>query len=417
MSQPTFRVLVVEDHPPDRELIELLLANAPSATFQVDHVVLLAEALKRVDQGGMDVVLLDLSLPDSDGIDACIAVHQRDSTVPIVVVTGLDDEDLAIRAVKRGAQDYLVKGHIDSQVLCRSLRYAVERQRAEVDLRRARDELELRVEQRTAELIEANRKLQHQIVEREKAEALAKRRQEELTHVARLNTLGEMASQLAHELNQPLTAIVAYARSCLRRLRSDQWDKAELIDELEKAAGQAKRGGEIIRRLRRLVSRHDSERVTVNINESIEDIAGVLEWESRARGFDIHLALDDRLPDVAVDRVQIEQVLLNLMRNGLEAMEDVEHPVLVVKSGLAADDSNAIEVQVIDQGRGCAPETMEALFEPFFTTKPDGLGLGISISRSILASHSGSLSARRNDDRGLTFFFTLPIRSGPEAQQ
>lgn len=220
--QPSFRVLVVEDHPPDREIIEVLLANAPSASFKFEHAGLLADALERMAQGGIDVVLLDLSLPDGDGIDACIGVHEHSSTVPIVVLTGLDDEDLAVEAVKRGAQDYLVKGRIDSQLLCRSLRYAIERQRAEAAVERARDELEARVEQRTAQLSEANRQLQREIAEREKAEALAKLRQEELAHVARMNTLGEMASNLAHELNQPLTAIVAYAGSCLRRLRSDQ---------------------------------------------------------------------------------------------------------------------------------------------------------------------------------------------------
>lgn len=402
---------MVEDHPPDRELIEVLLAEAPSVSFQSEHVGLLADALERIGQGGIDVVLLDLSLPDSEGIDACIAVHEQSSAVPTVVLTGLDDEDLAIEAVKRGAQDYLVKGRIDSQLLCRSLRYAIERQRVEADLERARDELEVRVEQRTAELSEANRHLQCEIVEREKAEALAKLRQEELAHVARLNTLGEMASNLAHELNQPLTAIVAYAGSCLRRLHSAQWDEAELIDELEKTAKQAKRGGEIIKRLRRLVSRRESERAATDINDSIRDIASFLEWESRARGVRVRLALDDSLPNVQADRVQIEQVLLNLMRNGLEAMEDVDRPELTVKASLAADSSNDIEVQVIDQGRGCDPDMLSWLFEPFFTTKPDGLGLGISISRSIIALHSGSLSVRSNEDRGLTFYFTLPIRA------
>ena len=402
---------MVEDYPPDRELIEVLLAEAPSASFQSEHAGLLADALERVARGGIDAVLLDLSLPDSEGIDACIAVHKQSSAVPIVVLTGLDDEDLAIEAVQRGAQDYLVKGRIDSQLLCRSLRYAIERQRVEADLERARDELEIRVEQRTAELSEANRQLQREIVEREKAEVLAKLRQEELAHVARLNTLGEMASNLAHELNQPLTAIVAYAGSCLRRLRSDQWDEAELIDELEKTAKQAKRGGEIIKRLRRLVSRRESERAPTDINDSIRDIAAFLEWESRARGVCVRLVLDDSLPSVQADRVQIEQVLLNLMRNGLEAMEDVDQPELTVKTGLAADSSNDIEVQVIDQGRGCDPDMLSWLFEPFFTTKPDGLGLGISISRSIIALHSGSLSLRSNEDRGLTFYFTLPIRA------
>lgn len=125
----------------------------------------------------------------------------------------------------------------------------------------------------------------------------------------------------------------------------------------------------------------------------------------------MRLVLDDSLPNVHVDRVQIEQVLLNLMRNGLEAMEDVDRPELTVRAGLATDSGSDIEVQVIDQGRGCNSEMLSWLFEPFFTTKPNGLGLGISISRSIITSHSGSLSVRANEDQGLTFYFTLPIRA------
>jgi C4-dicarboxylate-specific signal transduction histidine kinase len=410
----SIRVLVVEDNPADALLIEHSLAARKREEFTCRTVDLLETALSLLKGEPPDIVLLDLSLPDSTGIAACERIQRACPTVPIVVLTGLDDEVVALEALQRGAQDYLVKGQINSSSLARALRYAVERQRNEVALQQAHDQLEERVAERTEELSLANEELRQAIRDRERAEELARARHEELAHLARLNTLGELASSLAHELNQPLTAIVAYTRSCLRRMSDDQWEDEEVRDELElemqKAADQAKRGAQIIQRLRRLVSKRDPERVAFSVNESIRDVIELVAAELRASGVELRLELDQSLPTVSADRVQIEQVLVNLIRNAIEAMSN-EGGELRVRS--ASDVQNNIEVKVIDSGTGADAETLGHVFDPFFSTKERGLGLGLSISRSIVESHEGKFSVAPNLDRGLTFRFTLPIQAAP----
>ncbi len=406
-------ILIVEDNAADFALIKALLARVQTVEFRLDHAQTLSAGVDVLQRGSTDAVLLDLSLPDSRGTGGCVQFRRRFPAVPIVVLTGIDDEDLAIEALRRGAQDYLVKGRIDSNALGRSIRYAIQRQRMEVELQRAHDELEKRVEQRTAELLQANEQLRREISQRQRAEELARQRQEELAHVARLNTLGEMASNLAHELNQPLTAIVAYARSCLRRVRSGQLDGQELIDELEKAAAQAKRGGEIIKRLRRLVSKRQSAREPTDINQSVRNVADFVELESGAKGIGLKLELGNGLPKVEADRIQIEQVLLNLVRNGFDAMADCEPRQRELTISSAIDAQGNVVVSVRDRGHGADVDRLSRMFEPFFSTKERGLGLGLSISRSIIEAHLGRISVARNGDRGLEFQFTLPVNPQP----
>ncbi len=406
------RVLIVEDNPADATFIERSLAKSSCVAFTCHTIDRLQTALSWIKSEAPDVVLLDLSLPDSSGITGCELIHLQSPVIPIVVLTGLDDESVALEALQCGAQDYLVKGQIDSSLLARSLRYAIERQRVETALQQAHDQLEARVAERTEELSHTNEVLKRAIRDRERAEEFARARHEELAHLARLNTLGEMASSLAHELNQPLTAIVAYTHSCLRRISDDAWEDEAVRDEIElemqKAADQAKRGAEIIQRLRRLVTKRGSERVAFKMNDSIREVTELVAAEMRASGVALRLELDESLPTVSADRVQIEQVLVNLLRNGIAAMS---HDGGELRIRSARDVQDNIEVKVIDTGPGADAKTLSRVFEPFFSTKEEGLGLGLSISRSIIESHQGRLSVAPNLGRGLTFRFTLPIQS------
>jgi two-component system sensor kinase FixL len=249
------------------------------------------------------------------------------------------------------------------------------------------------------------------ITERKLAEEEARARQAELAHVLRLGTMGEMAAGLAHEINQPLSAIVSYARGCTRRLKSGMAAAGALLEPIEEIAAQAMRADEIVQRLLLFVRKQkparELERIDVLVREVVQLVAG----EARKRGVRIVLDLAADLPRVLVDRIQIEQVVLNLVRNGIEAMQtSADDRVLQIETR-AADDG-AVEVAVRDSGEGLTPELADRVFEPFFTTKRAGLGMGLAISRSIVRAHGGRISASRNPDRGATFRFTLPAAQG-----
>ncbi len=233
----------------------------------------------------------------------------------------------------------------------------------------------------------------------------------ELAHVARLSTLGEMASGFAHELNQPLTGILTHAQGCLHRLRRGACAPEQLTEALERVAAQAERAGAVIRRLRHFVRRREPHRSTLDLNELVREVLGLADNEVRRCEARVRLELDEELPPVLADRIQIEQVLLNLVRNALEAMDDVPAAAraLTIRARVAGAE---VEVAVRDTGPGLAPGAVPLLFTPFFTTKPHGMGLGLSISRSIVEAHEGRLEARPGDGPGATFCFTLPLGCG-----
>ncbi len=245
------------------------------------------------------------------------------------------------------------------------------------------------------------------ITERKRAEELARQQQEKLQFTARLVTMGEMASTLAHEINQPLSAISSYTTGCLNRLEAGDLPREELREALSKLASQAQRAGRVIRRIYDFVRRSEPQRAPCDINAIVEDAIGLIEGDARKRGVKIIADLADGLPRVRADQVMLEQVLLNLMRNGMDAMltTPAEKKQLVVST--AAVESG-IMVGVADHGSGIAQDVAEHLFEPFYSTKPEGMGMGLNICRSIIEFHQGRLWVDDNLDGGTIFRFTLP---------
>jgi two-component system sensor kinase FixL len=245
------------------------------------------------------------------------------------------------------------------------------------------------------------------LTEQQRTQASLERMQAELTHVSRLSAMGEMASALAHELNQPLAAISNYMKGSRRLLASSADPNAGKIETaLDRAAEQAIRAGQIIRRLRDFVLRGESERRVESVAKLVEEAAALALVGSREQGLQLRFELDPACDRVVADRVQIQQVLVNLMRNAMEAMAESPRRELVISSGPVAD--GLVEIAVADTGQGL-PEALRAnLFQPFFTTKEAGMGVGLSISRTIVESHGGKLSAETNAAGGATFRLTLP---------
>jgi PAS domain S-box-containing protein len=240
------------------------------------------------------------------------------------------------------------------------------------------------------------------------AEDKLHRAQTELAHVTRVTTLGELTASIAHEVNQPLAAIVANAEACLRWLGRESPDLAAARRSAEWVINDANRASEVIRRVRALANKADVEKVSLDINTVVGEVIGLVQRELDSHRVSLRTDLAPALPVILADRVQLQQVIINLMMNAIEAMQPVTDRSceLVIRSG--HEETNQVFVSVTDCGIGISAENANQLFGAFFTTKSDGLGMGLSICRSIVEAHGGRLSARCNDGPGATFQFTLP---------
>ncbi|HET7596629.1 MAG TPA: ATP-binding protein [Burkholderiales bacterium] len=247
------------------------------------------------------------------------------------------------------------------------------------------------------------------ITERKQADELSRQQQEKLQMTSRLITVGEMASTLAHEMNQPLAAIANYTRGCMRRLRSGDWSTPELLDALDKTAAQAERGGKIIQRVRAFVARREPAFADCDLNEVIRGVVALIEIEAEGNGVTVEMALDPELPRVRADPVMIEQVVLNLVKNAIEAMRDTPQGARNLQIDTARPVAGAVEVAVRDTGHGVPPDFEQKLATPFYTTKAQGMGLGLHICRSIVEAHAGRLRAAANARGGATLIFSLPV--------
>lgn len=279
--------------------------------------------------------------------------------------------------------------------------------------------VETLVRRRTRALGEANAELTREMAERKRAEDADRQHRRELEHVARLSILGEMASSIAHELNQPLSAISMYAQGSLMRLKAGNFAE----DDMEKAAGeiaaQADRAATVIRRIRAFVRKRESQMAPVDLSELLRETATLFEATTRRAGVTVEMALAEDLPQVSADRVQLQQVVLNLVQNAVDAMAETapEARVLTIADGQLDDPIRGpgLCLTVRDRGAGLSPEALARFAEPFHTTKPEGIGLGLALSRSIVEAHGGWMKAETPaDGGGLKVTIWLPLGGADE---
>lgn len=254
--------------------------------------------------------------------------------------------------------------------------------------------------------------------QRKRSAAELLKMQHKLKHLARVAMLGELSGALAHELQQPLTAILCNANAAQLLSKKDNLDVVELQEILQEIVSDDKNAGQIIQRLRALLLRGETQFQHLEISDLLGDVLALARGKLRERNVQVNTRVDEDLPEVLGDRVELQQVLLNLLLNASESMSDNPARDRRVEIVVAlADDEGAMRISVLDCGKGIEAEKLERVFEPFFSTKDGGLGLGLAISHSIVAAHGGRLWATNRPDRGAAFHFTLPIKIGKEGHE
>jgi PAS domain S-box-containing protein len=251
-----------------------------------------------------------------------------------------------------------------------------------------------------------------QFIERKRAEDALHHAQAELTHVTRVATLGEMTASIAHEVNQPLTAVIANANASLRWLAAATPNLDEAREAVNRIVRDGNRAGEVIARIRALVQKTDSEKVRLDINQIVQEVVLLMQNEAVRKGVAIRMDLAADVSPVLGDRIQLQQVILNLVMNGIEAMDTVADRPREMLIRSCEHESNQLLVAVQDSGIGIDGQNLGKIFDAFYTTKSQGMGMGLAISRSIVENHGGSLWATVNPDKGATFQFTLPTGGG-----
>ena len=415
-------VLIIEDNEEHAELLEKLLASSEYPRFRVSIVHTLAAGLESLQSGSVEMVLLDLTLPDSQGTPTFCTVSEVAPKLPIVILSGISDVTVAIEVVQLGAQDYLVKGHVDNHLLLRSIQYSIERKRAEIALREARDELDARVQERTAELLEANSRLHAEIAERKRAEeqslesnrqlmdALAELRamQQDLVRRERFQALGHMAGGIAHEFNNVLTPIVGFAGQLLQH--DDMLANPEIVrGYIQKIHTAAQSGARAVARVRGFVRAEAGVFGAMNMAEVIESVVTFTEpkWkdEALAAGVSIGIATQiDEVPEVHGDAAQLGDLLAQLIFNSIRS---------VSRRGMItiAAENRGSEIAIIIQDDGCGMSEgvrLRCLDAKSCLAPQNGRLTGYGIVHGILAQHSGRIEIESQEGRGTRVVIILP---------
>ena len=365
MTDKPVSILLIEDNPGDRRLIREMLAEAGNVAFDVQYADRLQAAMECLGQNGVEVILLDLGLPDSQGLETLRKVYAQASEMPIVVLTGLNDEMVGVQAINEGAQDYLIKGQVDTQLLRRTIRYAIERKQAE----------------------ERERRLQVQ-----------------LSLSNRLASLGLMVEGFAHEINNPLASVIGFAQMlAYEDIPENAREDVKTIED------SAQRVVDIMTNLLAFARQQKLERTYINVNDTVMAALKMLGHPVEGSNITITTRLDPALPSTMADGALLQQAFLNLVINAETEMK-LAHGKgnLLILTELTSD---TIQVSFNDDGPGIAQANLVHLFDPFFSTRGvgQGRGLGLSVCYGIIADHNGRIDVKSQLGKGSVFTVELPV--------
>ena len=420
-ARTPIRVLLVEDNAGDARLVREHLADAQGGqTFALETSPTLASASAAFERAAPDIVLLDLSLPDSFGLETLERWQQVAPGLPVIVLTGSDDEALAVNAVREGAQDYLVKGRIDGDVLAQAIRYAIERKRVQESLRLVNDELERRVEERTAELRDSNTRLQSEIAERtlaqQRAADLLAREQEARRMVESANrSKDEFLAILSHELRTPLNAILGWSE-ILRTGEPDHAEVREGIEVIERNARSQARLVEDVLEVSRIICGKVRLQVgMVKIPTVIDAALTSARPAAAAKGVALRQETGAPLAAIQGDPDRLQQVIWNLLSNAIKFTPRGGTVTIRARQG-----HDHMVIEVADTGIGIKEDFLPFVFDRFrqydgsVTRAHGGLGLGLSITRHLVEMHGGGVSvSSEGDAKGAIFTVSLPM-AGPK---
>lgn len=391
-------VLLVDDDPQSLKLLSDALLGQPFAiAVAIDGEM----ALRQVRREPPDLILLDAVMPGLDGFEVCRRLKADPATrdIPIIFMTSLTDA--VSRGLDLGAVDYVTKpfvraeltARVRAQLALRAKARALAEKNAELErtaaeLARARDSLEAEVVRRTDELMATNQRL---------------------AHLNRVAAMTELATSIAHELNQPLAAILSNAQAARRLLQKSPPDVAEAIAALGDIVDDDRRAGTIIQRMRAMLKKGAPGAGAQDLNALAGEVARLVGNDALLRGAVLRLELAPLLPRVRGDGIQLQQVLLNLVVNALDAVADRPAGGRLVVVRTSCEGKDRVVLSTEDSGKGIAPEDRERVFEAFYTTKAEGLGVGLAISRTIVEAHGGRLWAESNPGAGATFRCALPV--------
>ncbi|MBF0505457.1 MAG: response regulator [Nitrospirae bacterium] len=395
------------------------------------------EALGGIETARPDLVLMDIKLQgEMDGIETADRIN-RQYDIPVIYMTAHSEESTIERAKMTGPYGYLLKpvnvkelqiavevslykskSDKEKAQLTQELRSALEKNReAEEALRKTNEDLEYRVVERTKELDTVNKELKAKIMEiirneeeRKLAEQEAENMRQAIAHMSRVSTLSELATSLAHELNQPLTAIMTNSSAALRML-SGKFDPEEIREILEDIIADDKRAAKMIRRIREPLKKDTLEPRSLAVNDLVRDIHRLVRNDALLARVSIELKLADALPAIRGDRIQLQQVLLNLVINALDAVKGSASDLRRIQINTTSGRDGSVAVEVSDSGPGIPETSLCRIFEPFYTTKTKGLGLGLSICKTIIETHRGSILAENRPEGGARFVIVLPAEN------